>query len=178
MQDGWSQDDPRLDPAVFAQAPPRWEWRAPLRTDFARRQALVEIDVLTALCLDLTLEQLCAIYRIQFPVLQQYEADTWYDARGRVVFTANKSLTGVGFGRKEFEQAGAVEPLAKGAGTWNGVMREAPAGYVFARTVRDDTQPGGAVERTIEYYAPFTRCERERDYARAWAYFRAQYGEG
>jgi hypothetical protein len=45
----------------------------------------------------MTLEQLKTIYHIQFPVLKSYELDTWYDANGRIVFTNNRSLTGVGF---------------------------------------------------------------------------------
>jgi hypothetical protein len=28
------------------------------------------------------------------------------------------------------------------------------------RTVEDDTQPGGLVERTIVYEAPFDKCDR------------------
>ena len=48
-------------------------------------------------------EQLKTIYRIQFSVLQSYEADTWYDANGRIVFTKNRSLIGVGFDRNEWE---------------------------------------------------------------------------
>jgi hypothetical protein len=39
------------------------------------------------------------------------------------------------------------------------------------RTVEDDTQPGGPVERTIVYEAPFDKCDREEDYERAWAAF-------
>ena len=39
----------------------------------------------------------------------------------------------------------------------------------------DDTMPGGPVERTIEYVAPFDRCEREQDYETAWKFFEEKY---
>ena len=103
----------------------------------------------------------CNIYKIQFPVLQSYEADTWYDANGRIVFTNNRSLTNVGFARQEWE---------------NGI-KGAPAGQKFYRTITDDTTPGGPVERTIEYVAPFDRCDREQDYETAWKYFKEIYGD-
>ena len=153
--DGWSKQDPRLRPSRFTALTPEWTWDTPLRTDYERRQALVEIDVLTAMALGMTLDQLKTIYRIQFPVLQQYEADTWYDANGRIVFTNNRGLTGVGFDRKEWE---------------NGI-KGAPTGKKFYRTITDDTQPGGPVQRTIEYVAPFDKCDREKDYETAWAFF-------
>ncbi|WP_299069232.1 hypothetical protein [uncultured Psychrobacter sp.] len=35
----------------------------------------------------------------------------------------------------------------------------------------DDTQPGGLVERTIVYEAPFFKPDREEDYAIALAFF-------
>ena len=156
--DSWSKSDPRLQPTRFTTLTPTWTWDTPLRTDYERRQALVEIDVLTAMALGMTLDQLKTIYRIQFPVLQQYEADTWYDANGRIVFTNNRGLTGVGFDRKEWE---------------NGI-KGAPSGKKFYRTITDDTQPGGPVQRTIEYVAPFDRCDRERDYETAWEFFSRQ----
>lgn len=173
----WSKSDPRLSPARFTSLTPEWTWDTPLRTDYERRQALVEIDVLTAMALGMTLQQLKTIYRIQFPVLQSYEADTWYDANGRITFTNNRSLTGVGFTRTEWENAGAVQPIKRGDAPWDGIMKHAPAGYVFARTITDDTIPGGPVQRTIEYAAPFDRCDREQDYETAWKFFEEKYKE-
>ena len=55
---------------------------------------------MVAKTLGLTLDELITIYRVQFPVLQQNEHDTWYDKNGRIVFTSSKGLTGVGFPRK------------------------------------------------------------------------------
>ena len=75
-----------------------------MRTPYERRWALVELDVLVAQALGLTLEELVLIYEVQFPVLQQNELETWYDARGQVVWTVSKGLKGVGIhDRKEWE---------------------------------------------------------------------------
>jgi hypothetical protein len=153
----WSKFDSRLRPEKMTSLTKDWTWDTPLRTDYERRQALVEIDVLTAQALGMTLEQLRTIYRIQFPVLQSYEADTWYDRNGRIVFTNNRSLTGVGYSRLEWDQ-----------------IKDAPSG-TFTRTITDDTQPGGPVERMIEYVAPFDRCDREQDYEIAWKFFEEKY---
>ena len=157
--ESWAKVDNRLHNRKFSSLTEEWTWNTPLRTDYERRQALVEIDVLTAMALGMTLEQLKTIYRIQFPVLQSYEADTWYDANGRIAFTNNRSLVGVGFDRKEFELN----------------MKDTPAGRKFYRTITDDTMPGGPVERTIEYIAPFDCCDREQDYETAWKFFEEKY---
>ena len=156
----WTKEDACLDNHRF-DLPDTLAWEVPLRTDYERRQALVEIDVLVAMELGMTLEQLKEIYRIQFPVMRQYEKDTWYDANGRIVFTTNRSLTNVGFSRKEWEDG----------------IKGAPAGKKFYRTITDDTMPGGPVERTIEYVAPFDRCDREKDYETAWKFFEEKYGK-
>jgi hypothetical protein len=149
----WAKSCARLANSRFALLTPEWRWETPLRTDYERRQALVEIDVLAARALGLTLAELRTIYRIQFPVLQQNERDTWYDQRGHIVFTCSKGVPGVGFSRQE----------------WEGI-RHMTSGIV-TRKIQEDTLPGGPRERTIEYVAPFDRCDREEDYATAWKFF-------
>ena len=158
--DTWAKTDSRLANSFFHDLTPTWQRNCALRTDYARRQALVEIDVLTAMALGLTLDELQTIYRIQFPVLRQNEADTWYDQQGRIVFTCSKGLPGVGFPRK----ATKTEPIG-----WEDI-KDLQTGTV-ERTVLDDTLPTGPVERTITYHAPFDRCDREQDYATVWAEF-------
>ena len=153
IADHWAKDDPRLNNDFFAKLTPKWQRNCALRSDYERRQALVEIDVLAAMALGLTLKELQTIYRIQFPVLHQNESDTWYDRNGRIVFTCSKGLIGVGFSRPE----------------WNEI-KEMKSGSV-ERKITDDTMPGGPVERTIVYEAPFDRCDREADYETVWAEF-------
>ena len=174
LADAWTRRDPRL-PGDFHNLPPDWCRGVVLRTDYARRQALVEIDVLTAVALGLTLDELLTIYRVQFPVMRQYEADTWYDANGRIVFTVSKGLPGVRLPRKAVKGDTAYSLRTPGtertsvALGWEDVrhLREG----IVTRRVTDDTLPGGPIEREIEYRAPFDRCDREQDYRTAWLAF-------
>ena len=146
----WLGDDPRLDADFWRNLTPEWTRHSALRTDFARRWALVELDVLAARALALTLAELQTIYRIQFPVMRQYEADTWYDQCGRIIFTNSKGLPGVGLPRAEWNEVRALQ---------SGTVK---------RTVTDTTLPTGPIEREIIYHAPFTKCDRETDYATVW----------
>ena len=163
----WSLRDKRLKP--FDQLHETWSWDIPLRNYFERRQALVEIDVISAMALGLSLQDLEMIYTIQFPVLQQNENDTWYDQRGNIVFTCSKGLTGVGLDRKRNAKTGMLG--------WEDIRGE----QIDANTYRG-TQPThthtidpakselyGGQQQT--FVAPYTRCDRIADYRTAWAHF-------
>ena len=174
-RDSWAKPDPRLPTSFFVDFTPIWSRHIALRTDYARRQALVEIDVLAAMAFGLTLDELCTIYRVQFPVLNQNERDTWYDRKGRIVFTVSRGLVGVGLLRKKRTSDTCYgfrtdrrheDGIAVG---WEDI-RDLKHGVV-TRAIMDDTLPDGPFERTIEYHAPFDRCDREEDYRTAWAAF-------
>ncbi|MFE7483388.1 Eco57I restriction-modification methylase domain-containing protein [Streptomyces sp. NPDC057552] len=69
---------------------PDWSSSTPLRSEFARRAALVEIDALVAVWLGISADELVAMYRARFPVLQQYEENMWFDATGRRIAKAHQ----------------------------------------------------------------------------------------
>ncbi|MEU0559370.1 class I SAM-dependent DNA methyltransferase [Dactylosporangium sp. NPDC006015] len=60
-----------------------WTGRVPLRTERTRRSALVELDALVAVWLGITEDELLAMYRARFPVLNEYESAMWFDGNGR-----------------------------------------------------------------------------------------------
>lgn len=154
-QDQWSQSDNRLKP--FNTLTSEWTWNTPLRNYYERRMALVEIDVISAMALGLTLDELIMMYEIQFPVLQQNENDTWYDLKGNIVFTCSVGLKGVGVDRP----------------VWN-IIKEKQADETYTHTIDPQKSElyGG---QQITYYAPFTKCDRVEDYRRAWTHFEIQF---
>ena len=77
------------------------------------------------------------------------------------MYAKNNALTGVGVARKTFEN----------------ILMLLPNGKMYRHSILDDTLPGGPVERTIEYVAPFDRCDREQDYETAWKFFEEKYGQ-
>lgn len=153
----WGKDDNRLNNSSYSKLSKEWNKEFILTTDYERRQALIEIDVLTSMVLGITLDELKSIYRIQFPVLQSYEDDTWYDINGKIIFTVNRRLNGVGIDKKKWE---LIKDMTEGT---------------VEHTIIDDTMPGGPVERKIVYEAPFDRCDREKDYEEVWKNFEERF---
>lgn len=156
----WSQSHPFLD--VLENDPTKaWSRNSAIRSEFGRRLALIEIDVLVAQSLGLSLNQLIEVYDIYFPVLQKKERNTYFDSKGDVVWISAKGTNNVGY----------FEPGGKKVGPkdWRNTISENPA--ELNCTVIDDTTPGGPHTVTRHFTGPFTQCDRIEDYRRAWAHF-------
>ena len=170
----WSNNLPEnsLESDMHFRGPNLWDWTSGLRTDFARRLALVEIDVLVAQSFGLSLEQLLEMYTIYFPVLELHEKSTWYDSSGQIVWTSNSGLSGVGWriddGRKPSQSL------------WHTTLEEMNKRPVEAQILKckvvDDTLPGEPREVERVFRGPFTRCDRVEDYKRAWKHFEKHKG--
>ncbi|MFG3392642.1 DNA methyltransferase family protein [Streptomyces parvus] len=60
-----------------------WEHGTPLRTEYERRAALVEIDALVAVWLGMSADELIAIHKARYAILADRESRMWFDAKGR-----------------------------------------------------------------------------------------------
>ncbi len=157
-QDNWAVENPMLDSFEspwHELDPQQWSWHSPLRSDYSRRQALLEIDVLVALALGLSLDELTTIYRVQFPVMRQYELGDEYDAKGQRLPSTNRKAPG----GKEVREA---------LKDWNGTSP-----LTVSWQIND-----GLETVTKTFYPPFIKVDREGDYAQAYEVLQKRYGGG
>ena len=163
----WTTDDPRLAHEFELPwnelNPTEWTWKCPVRSDFARRQTLIEIDVLVAQAMDLTLQELLTIYRIQFPVMHGHELVDEYDARGRHIPNTSRTEAGGTEFRSALEE-------------WKSAGHDPLDPKAAPLTVSWEID-GGNTTVTKTFYPPFTKVDREADYARAWEVFEQRYGK-
>ncbi|MCO8302178.1 Eco57I restriction-modification methylase domain-containing protein [Streptomyces sp. RKCA744] len=88
FDESWAADrwtSPQAVQASIQDVKSTWSMATPLRTEYDRRMALVEIDALVAVMFGLTAEQLCAMYRSQFSVLRKYEWGMFFAPDGHKI---------------------------------------------------------------------------------------------
>ncbi|WP_055522613.1 hypothetical protein [Streptomyces graminilatus] len=122
---------------------PTWQRDTPLRTEYARRAALVEIDALVAVWLGIDADTLIIMYRARFDIMQGFDLVTWFDANERKI-AGDRYTYGHGQEKEHFTQLQTY--LADKADP-----KTAPV-------------PDG-------YSAPFYKANREAEMREAHAYF-------
>ena len=161
----WTNDrwtDPQFGRVSLGDVPPTWTITTPLRRDFDRRLALVELDALAALILGLTAEQLCAMYRTQFAVLRKYEYKMAFDAEGRKICSYHQSA---GYRQTRVqEQAKAGDLPKKWSNVWN--------------LFEDYENDPSSVDWLGHYTPPFYRPDREKEMTHAHEEFKRRLDDG
>ncbi|MGX9920686.1 hypothetical protein ACWIG4_12600 [Streptomyces sp. NPDC002248] len=141
---------------------PAWQRDTPLRTEYARRAALVEIDALVAVWLGMDANALVAAYKGRFPVLQKYEAASWFDAEGWKLASNARTI-----GQRQTEE------------TWTQFQAYLEAAGAPSPTtgVLPTPDPTTAPPPPTGYAAPFYKADREREMRAAHAYFQQRLDE-
>jgi hypothetical protein len=156
-QDKFYLDDPRLTyehESPYGDLSSKWNYKSPLRSDFARRLALLEIDVLVAKGFGLSLDHLLLIYNLQFPVLQQYERVDLYDTKGkRLPNTARKDPGGTQLRTALKKREEEIQ---------SGIYKETDA-----ITIRFPID-GNTKEIEKTFHPPFTPIDRTEEYRKIW----------
>ncbi|MFF3919515.1 hypothetical protein ACFYZB_40050 [Streptomyces sp. NPDC001852] len=147
----WARDWPGLQP--LNDVTPDWRPDTPLRTERARRSALVEIDALVAVWLGMDADALIAAYRGRFPVLQKYEAVTWFDADGWKIAGNARTI-----GQRQTKDSWKdFEP--------------------YRAAVEQGREPDDKTPVPEGYRAPFYQAKREVEMREAHAHFKQRLDE-
>ncbi len=131
----------------------QWNHLFALRTDFSRRQAQIEIDVLVALSLGLELEALSQIYNVQFSVMKAYEEADQFDSKGRRLPNTTRKDPGAKELRDALKNHDGISPV----------------------TVSWDIDNGNQ-KVTKTFYPPFSHVDRIEDYRVAYTVFKERLG--
>lgn len=111
--EGWAHT--WLNLAPLAQRLTRaWGYGTPLRSEYERRAALVELDALVSVWLGITADQLVAIYKSRYPVLFDYESEMHFDANGRKLARNHNTY---GHGQTKEDYLALLDHLASPATT-------------------------------------------------------------
>lgn len=183
LTDSWTQSHAGIDANWFKNLTSEWKRSNALRSDLMRRQALLELDVLTAQAMGLELDDLLTLYRLRFRVMRDYEANTWYDQKGRIVFTNNSALPSVGLPRKKRAKDAdeGITYRKNGYDVDSGGLgfedvKDMKDGYV-EKTFPDISMSDEPMMTTIKYVAPFFQMDREADYKCAWRTFDTRFNK-
>lgn len=147
----WSFEDSRF--SSYSDLTSQWNINSFFKNEFERRHALIELDVIVAMGLGLSLNDLLIIYENYFPITQKYDSDTWFDKKGNIIFT-NKN---------KYE-------LKVSRNTWNAIKDDNVDKISLKITTGELYK-----NETLEFIPPYERSDRIADYRRAWAHFEQRF---
>ena len=136
-------------------------------TPLERRQAEIELDVLVAIELGMTIEHFLSVYS-DFELLKKNDLSTYYDYNGEIVFSKASGFERVGF----LDEKGNPPKLSD----WNRLL-EQQSHRILRCTVSTEKESVDDVYHQREF-TPYMSYDRADDYRNAWSYFNScnKYG--
>ncbi|MFI8163348.1 hypothetical protein ACIF6I_29480 [Streptomyces microflavus] len=131
-----------------------WNHGTPLRTEYARRSALVEIDALVAVWLGVSADALATMFNSRLPIMRGFDEVTWFDAAERKI-------------------AGDRYTFGHGQDKYHWKQFEAYMADPFFSDHQADPATSPVPETPVPdgYTAPFYKADRETEMREAHAYF-------
>lgn len=120
-----------------------WSREKALRIDEERRAAQIEIDVIAAISMGISADELCMVYRTQFPVMRRYDQEDHFDANGRIVPKEVMDL---------HKKAGGEEVLSEADRTWTHPQSGVDYTYEY---------PFRVLDREADMRAKYAELEQE-----------------
>ena len=108
----------------------------------------------------LSLDQLVSVYDNCFPVLQSYEASTFYDENGRPALSGNKVLSKLTLSRSEL--------IKKHGMDWETMLFAPGSLRLDVEQEAHDAEPGSS---EVNFVFPIHNRDRRSDYRDAWNFF-------
>lgn len=150
----WARRDSHLADEDFLKLSENWTREEGFVSDYARRELLMEIDVLVAMAIGMSLDDLLNLYSLQFPLTKQYEDDTWYDNSGSIVFTSSRGLSQIGVDRA----------------CWNENRNKTE---ITKEILVNYTKEKNVIEK--RYLSPYVKGNRCDEYKEIWTGFEARF---
>lgn len=154
LEEIWGRTDSLLAKDAFSHLSKKWMRHPAFLSDYARRELQLELDVLVAMAVGMTLDDLINLYILQFPLMQQYEDDTWFDAAGTIVFTCSRGLSQIGLDRSTWE----ANRLS------NSIKQSVDISFIKE-----------AHQTDVVYNAPFVKSNRVEEYREVWNTFENRF---
>ncbi|MFD6694767.1 type II restriction endonuclease subunit M [Micromonospora aurantiaca (nom. illeg.)] len=141
--DSWT--DPSGTRTSLGDIGPEWTMQTPLRRDYDRRRALVEIDAIAAIALGLSSTQLILLYRAQLGVLRQYEWEAFYAPDGHRIGSEPANVGA----RQTAEEVGIVKVWKKAQLDPNAPAPMIPDGWIKPDREEEMTQAYEEFQRRL-----------------------------
>ncbi|WP_285433147.1 hypothetical protein [Pseudomonas sp. fls2-241-R2A-110] len=151
-KDGWVCEKPGLE-GWSDLSSSEWCVDFPVRNDCEYRQALVELDVLAAIQIDISCGELVQIYNELFPTLIKYDSTDLYDSVGKRLPNSLRRDSGAKEVKLALETHDGISPITVSWEIDNGIQ-------IVTRT----------------FYPPFVGVDRIEDYHTAYRVFSERLG--